>query len=84
MSIPGSAWGTEENRPGARWPVYAGEVKGELATILSRAANHGSCMRRILKMEKEAGTPLRIPMSETAVLTILALLIRKGLKTSNA
>ena len=69
-----------------------GGVREELAAILTKASNfslatstwksYSSCMKMIHKMEKELGQPLRDPMSEQVILMILALLIKRGLKTT--
>ena len=67
-------------------------MKGELAAILTRTANngqassiwksYGSCLKGISKIEIELGMKLRASITETMVLTVLAILINRGLKSS--
>ena len=61
-----------------------GGVKGGLAAIPCRTANNSlarNTWRFYYKLEIETGTRLRAPMSETMILTVLAILLRRGLKT---
>ena len=63
-------------------------VKGKLAAILTRMANHSlvsntwksydSCFKSIAKMEKELGFRLSAPIDKTMVLTVLAILIKRA------